>query len=35
MKQQDYIEKVHGEILTIMDTIHNICEANNLRYYFS
>ena len=35
MNQQDYIEKLHGEILTIMDIIHNICEANSLRYYLA
>ena len=35
MNQQDYIKKLHCEILTIMDTIHNICKVNNLRYYLA
>lgn len=29
----EYLDKLHGEILDIMDTIHEICEKNNLKYY--
>ncbi|TGY63878.1 LicD family protein [Parabacteroides distasonis] len=33
MENQDYLRKLHGEILRIMDEIHRICTRNGLRYY--
>lgn len=33
MENQDYLQKLHGEILRIMDEIHRICTRNGLTYY--
>lgn len=33
MENQEYLQKLHGEILCIMDEIHRICTKNGLRYY--
>lgn len=30
-----YLDKLHGEILTIMDDIHRVCQEQNLRYYLT
>lgn len=33
MEQQEYMDRVHAEILTIMDEVHRICVENKLKYY--
>ena len=33
MENQDYLRKLHGEILRIMDEIHRVCTKNGLTYY--
>lgn len=31
--KNDYLIKLHNEILNIMDVIHDICKRNNIKYY--
>ena len=33
MENQDYLQKLHAEILRIMDEIHRVCTKNGLTYY--
>lgn len=33
MENKEYLQKLHGEILIIMDEIDRICKKNGLRYY--
>lgn len=33
MEDKKYLEKLHNEILIIMDEIHRICTENNIHYY--
>lgn len=33
MEQQEYLNRIHSEILTVMDEVHRICIENNLKYY--
>ena len=28
-----YLDKLHGEILAIMDEIHRVCQIKNIKYY--
>lgn len=35
MEKQDYLDRLHHEILDIMDEIHRICTTNNLTYYLA
>lgn len=34
-EKKRYLTKLHGEILTIMDEIHRICQENRLHYYLA
>jgi len=29
----NYLERIHSEILTVMDEVVRVCNENNLRYY--
>ena len=33
MDNQEYLSKLHSEILIIMDEIHRVCVENGLKYY--
>lgn len=33
MKQQEYLDSIHAEILTVMDEVHKICVEHGLKYY--
>lgn len=35
MTEKEYINKIHNEILEIMDNIHAVCSKNNLKYYLT
>lgn len=35
MTTEKYLEKLHSELLTIMDEIHKVCKDNNLTYFLA
>lgn len=35
MENTLYLQKLHSEILNIMDVIHDICQKNNIKYYLT
>lgn len=35
MEHQEYLNRIHAEILTVMDEVHRICTENKLRYFLT